>query len=386
MSLPNLNAPLSSHAALSAGRRAANVLLDNLMFLAFEPAQEGRIVLDPQEKWTEFAKWLCFSHACNQSWEQTESAICNVRELLAPSHLCDIAGFCEPSHAEALLSLSNRLSLMPKLDFPDIGKGIEIAVAVLEDSGADCERNVDEAIDVMFIAGIPDDGLDEYLQIQVNSLRTEPVPGESPDETCNRWRRARNRLRGTSELQELVDSVDWIRMRRIMTPRYSFDANQIGAKLDIEFRQAAAAVATDRRQPGSGDGGDLVVPQFTTKEATWEAGANQPVAATGSDARKPDGFDDLGRFWYDGKEVRFGRAARRRHLVSALWDNEGRQPKAPQEIEKVICTVWGINHQTSDAAFRQLCSDTNKSVFEVLALPLRICNEIGFVRLQIDSE
>lgn len=100
----------------------------------------------------------------------------------------------------------------------------------------------------------------------------------------------------------------------------------------------------------------------------------------------PDGLGANGKFWFRGKEVRFGRGALRRNLVLALWDNDKRQPIGQQAIEVVVTKVWGDNHDTTDSAFRQLCADTNQQVFERDAHPLRIVNQVGFTRLEVDPQ
>jgi hypothetical protein len=394
MSVSTNYAPLSRHPGLTAGRSAAIFVLNSLMYLAFGPARVRPAVMDPQvqqavrdEAWPHFARCFCFMWARKCHQEEAATAIANIQELLVPREPCEFAGITAASHAEAILQISDNLYWLLQ-GIPGIVKGIELAEEILRDSGADTERNVAGAIDVMFVAEIPTDELDEYLKNRINSLLSDPVPGECPDETCRRWRRVRDRLRESTLLQEQIDSVDWQRMRRSVCLQLSFDLDldldSVRARLDIEFREAARAwPVSEPHQDLLGDH-ELSTELTATRDATGDGereSAALPKLNT-PQPQRPDGFDESDRFWVGGKEVRFGRAGLRRQLVLALWDKKRGEPKAQQKVHDVIGAVYSEPLHTSDAAYRQLCSDTNRSVFEAGGLPFRIRNEDGCVRLE----
>jgi hypothetical protein len=97
----------------------------------------------------------------------------------------------------------------------------------------------------------------------------------------------------------------------------------------------------------------------TTSTATGSSDAGTPAAP------KPDGPFDADGFRYRGVEVRFGRAALRYKFICALWDSEHNRPRPARPIQEVIDEVWGHDNDTSDSAFRQLCSGTRVSLQKV---------------------
>ncbi len=108
-----------------------------------------------------------------------------------------------------------------------------------------------------------------------------------------------------------------------------------------------------------------------------------PPAAPGGDAGNeplPDGPFGTDGFRFGGVEVEFGRAARQRTLVLALWDTETRRPRPARLIVDVMDEVYGVGHDTPDATFRQLCADTNRR-FEAENIPLRVRNLQARVQL-----
>ena len=76
----------------------------------------------------------------------------------------------------------------------------------------------------------------------------------------------------------------------------------------------------------------------------------------GAKGKLPDGPFDPDGFHFKGKTVRFGKAFKPRRLLLALWDAKKKRPTRPQEIEKVIGKVWGHDSDTTDGAFRSMCS------------------------------
>jgi hypothetical protein len=94
----------------------------------------------------------------------------------------------------------------------------------------------------------------------------------------------------------------------------------------------------------------------------------------------PDGPFDADGFRYRGIEVRFGRAGKQRGLVLALWDQKKRRPRPARPIEDVITEVYGEDNDTSNRAFIQLCSDTQKKL-DAAGVALKIQNLQGKVRL-----
>src|SRR5262249_31943536 len=94
----------------------------------------------------------------------------------------------------------------------------------------------------------------------------------------------------------------------------------------------------------------------------------------------PDGPFGIDGFRYKNVEVRFGRAAKQRSLVLALWDDANSRPRDARPIEEVLTDVYGQDHETEDAAFRQLRAEARRR-FESSALPLPIETTQGKVQL-----
>lgn len=93
-----------------------------------------------------------------------------------------------------------------------------------------------------------------------------------------------------------------------------------------------------------------------------------------------DGPFELDGFRFAGVEVRFGQAVRQRALVLALWDTPSRLLLDARLVEDVLADVYGAENDTSDAAFRQLCSAVRRR-FQVARLPLDIENRQGHARM-----
>ncbi len=117
--------------------------------------------------------------------------------------------------------------------------------------------------------------------------------------------------------------------------------------------------------------------------ARTAAASLTPPAAPGGDAGDEplsDGPFGTDGFRFGGAEVHFGRAAFQQRLVLALWDAENRRPRPARPVEEVLDEVHGEGHDTTDAAYRQLCTDT-RTRFEAANFPLTIENLQGTVRL-----
>ena len=95
---------------------------------------------------------------------------------------------------------------------------------------------------------------------------------------------------------------------------------------------------------------------------------------------RPDGPFGTDGFQYRGVEVRFGRAAKRKALVLALWDENTHQPRAARPVQDVLDAVYGEDHDTDDATFRQLCADA-RSWLHASGVPLTIETLQGQVQL-----
>ncbi|VTU01338.1 unnamed protein product [Gemmataceae bacterium] len=120
------------------------------------------------------------------------------------------------------------------------------------------------------------------------------------------------------------------------------------------------------------------VPPTGSRHAVDEAADDE--GAEPKPKYKPDGPFGADGFRFAGVEVRFGRAALQRRLVLALWDVVMNQPHPPRAAEDVMAEVWGDGHDTDDATFRQLCSDT-RSRFQRANCPLDIKSVLGRVAL-----
>jgi hypothetical protein len=102
-----------------------------------------------------------------------------------------------------------------------------------------------------------------------------------------------------------------------------------------------------------------------------QAAEPAPAEATAVEEQAPDGFFGTDGFRFRGGEVRFGRAALQQRLVRALWDAAAGRPRPARLAVNVLTEVYGEEHQTSDAAFRQLLSDTRRRL-ETAHLPLTL--------------
>jgi hypothetical protein len=107
-----------------------------------------------------------------------------------------------------------------------------------------------------------------------------------------------------------------------------------------------------------------------------------PGANGGNELKLVDGPFGTDGFRFRGVEVHFGRAALQRGLVLALWDDDIKRPREARPIEAVQDEVWGEESDTSEAAFRSLCSEIRRR-FESVECPLDIENLQGKVCLII---
>ncbi len=114
------------------------------------------------------------------------------------------------------------------------------------------------------------------------------------------------------------------------------------------------------------------------QEQAKQSNGNKPEK---EEVLKTDGFFDADGFRFAGVEVRFGRAYQQYKLVKALWEEPINSPASPRLVEQVLYDVYGDSHDTTDAAFRQLCSDTRKR-FETANCPLLISSVQGKVFLK----
>jgi hypothetical protein len=126
--------------------------------------------------------------------------------------------------------------------------------------------------------------------------------------------------------------------------------------------------------------GQTEIDQDTEDGQSSENGLDSASQETSS-VPQPDGPFGVDGFRFCNVSVSFRRAALQRKLVLALWDQANRTPREARKNEDVICEVYGEEHDTSDAAFRQLCADTRRR-FEARALPLTIELLQGYVRLK----
>jgi hypothetical protein len=140
-----------------------------------------------------------------------------------------------------------------------------------------------------------------------------------------------------------------------------------GARRVMELHVTAGAFANSLR----GWGGDI---REEDKKGDRASGAQL------RQGQEPDGPFGTDGFRLNGVEVRFGRAAKQRNLTLALWDCKKSCPRPARPIEEVLTDVYGGNHDTSDATFRQLCADTRRR-FQTAGLPLTLENMQGKVRL-----
>jgi hypothetical protein len=103
-------------------------------------------------------------------------------------------------------------------------------------------------------------------------------------------------------------------------------------------------------------------------ETTPAASSTSGVGGSEGGPSHPDGPFPPDGFRYEGITVRFKRAARQYQLVSSLWT----EPLfASRLIQEVIDEVYGDENDTSEAAFRQLCSDTRRKL-ETANCPITI--------------
>jgi hypothetical protein len=96
----------------------------------------------------------------------------------------------------------------------------------------------------------------------------------------------------------------------------------------------------------------------------------------------PDGPCGANRFRFAGEVVDFGKAALQQQLMLALWDEKNGRFYVARPVNAVMDAVYGHDHETDEAAFRQLCADTNRRI-ERYHVPLRIRNEGGQVLIGI---
>ena len=115
------------------------------------------------------------------------------------------------------------------------------------------------------------------------------------------------------------------------------------------------------------------VPAATAEVVPVATAEVVPVAAAEvvGDPQEPDGPFGTDGFRFRGVEVRFRRAALPRKLVLALWDEKNRRPQDARQVEDVLSQVYGEAHQTEDATFRQLCTDT-RGRFQAVNMALDI--------------
>lgn len=121
------------------------------------------------------------------------------------------------------------------------------------------------------------------------------------------------------------------------------------------FDELAAAVVADCTGQATGAAIELTTSAVSSGET-----AKPAPAPDFSEADQTDGPFGADGFRFRRAEVRFGRAALQRKLVLALWDLPSCRPRVARPVEDVISEVYGQDHDTSDAAFRQLCADTNR--------------------------
>ena len=128
----------------------------------------------------------------------------------------------------------------------------------------------------------------------------------------------------------------------------------------------------------------MIEAKRTMRELSNSVPARNVTAADpqsiGKSRQLPNGPFDADGFRFDGVEVRFGRAVYRYRLVLSLWNEACSAPASPRLVEKVLNEVYGEDSETTDAAFRQLCSDT-KGTLEKNHFPLTILTVQGKVQL-----
>jgi hypothetical protein len=128
---------------------------------------------------------------------------------------------------------------------------------------------------------------------------------------------------------------------------------------------------------------DLAAAFHPVESAAGTSIGDGPAAdstAAADDLPRPDGPFDADGFRYRGTEVWFGRAGKQRALMLALWDQKKRRPQPARPIQDVITEVYGAENDTSDPAFRQLCSDAQKKL-DAADVSLKIESLQGKVQL-----
>lgn len=200
------------------------------------------------------------------------------------------------------------------------------------------------------------------------------------------------RVPGFTELRQLVRSL-WDEEISFAVGRRIVDAlvqRSNGSLSAGDAEGLTLAEAASKLTPAP-DGTELPAP---IERAAGQAGETPADAALPQQAVEvqtpvpqstveplPDGPFDGDGFRYQGKEVRFRRAAKQQALMLALWDINTCRPRAKRKIEDVMTEVYGDDHDTADTTFRQLCCDTQRRL-DAANITLRITSLQGMVCLE----
>ncbi len=178
------------------------------------------------------------------------------------------------------------------------------------------------------------------------------------------WREGRLRLKvgGVLEDPEACEGVPQALVYRAI----QMIATASQAVGDLRNRLQDIAIAIPVPQPAG--------------ETSDQGGAGQGEGGEPPPINGPDGPFGADGFRLKGVEVRFGRATLQYRLVLALWDGKKKRVRPPRPILDVMAEVWGHDHETEDATFRQLCGDARRRL-EAQNFPLTIQQIAGKVQL-----
>ena len=121
------------------------------------------------------------------------------------------------------------------------------------------------------------------------------------------------------------------------------------------------------------EGNQAPITSTPSRQTTPEIQGHNPgdIPQNEAQTKLPNGPYGPDGFRYLGKEVRFGRASYQYRLLLAFWDAGHSRVIPCREVEDVINDVYGHDSETSDEAFRKMCSSTNQRL-ERDSISLRI--------------
>jgi hypothetical protein len=144
-----------------------------------------------------------------------------------------------------------------------------------------------------------------------------------------------------------------------------------GASQAPIWRLSSQVTNSEEARPGENQPDTAIAQQVVNVQTPAQDCADKPLR---------DGPFDADGFRYQGKEVRFGRAAKQQSLVLALWDIKTSRPRAKCETEEVSTVIYGDDQDVEDATFRQLCCDTQRRL-DAANIGLKITSLQGMICL-----